>query len=245
MSEGVISGYHGYFRPPYSFKSSVSGNGGSIYIITTRYDNVLVLIPMVPNFFIDVVTIMRNNPARLVYFVAPDMGARFISDYVSSWYHIKKQLHRECKFFSYYLPEEKSLSQDFMDDISRNLCEAQSIILAKTRMEVTVLNFQFQRMLMDVSAPMASDLIINDTIGSKFFAVEMNERKANWLNANSGMFDEIHVPYIEGSYPTMTYNELMRSYPGLVKYVRVNQFSNKEELAEAQARRVRLGGLIL
>ena len=244
MSDCVLSGYHGYYRPPYSFRSSINGNGGSIYCVTTQYDNVLVLIPLVPNFFIDVVTLMKTNPARLVYFIVPDMSARFISDYVSSWYYIKKQLNRECKFFSYYLPEERSLSQDFLDDVSRNLCEAQSLIIARTVRDVAVLNFQLQRMLMDIAAPTACDVIVNDTNGSKFFAVEMNDRKAKWLDDNAGMFDEIHVPYIEGSYPTMTYNELMRTYPGLVRYVRVNQFSNKEELAQARARSVRIGGLI-
>lgn len=244
MSDRVFCGYHGYYRPPYSFKSSTSGNGGSIYCITTQYDNVLVLIPLVPNFFIDVVTIIRNNPARLVYFIAPDMGPRFISDYLSSWYLIKKQMGRECKFFSYYLPEERSISQDFLDDICRSKFESHNIVLTRSVMDVGVMNFQYQRLTMDIAAPSASDLVVNTPNGSKFFAVEMNERKAQWLNEHAGMFDEIHVPYIEGSYPTMTYNELMRQFPGLVRYVLVNQFSNREELAEARARGVRIGGLI-
>ena len=239
--EGVISGYYGIFRPPYSILNPTVG--GTVYCITSQYRNVLVLIPLVPNFFVDVVKIIKRFPSRDIRFIVPDIGPRFISDYISSWYYIKKKLGFSCRLFSKYLPEG-NLSEEFLSDIDRNIGQSISFVIARDYVDVATINAQVTKMMVNTSAPWACDVIIKDTNGRKLFVSEMNMQKAEYLNGIKDAYDEIHMPFIEGTYPSMTYNEVMRNFPGLVNQIVVNQFASKDELDNALNRRVQIGRLV-
>ena len=239
-SEGVLSGYYGIFRPPYSLLNPSSGS--SIYVVTSQYRNTLVLIPLVPNFFGDVVKIMNKFPSRNVVFIVPDIGPRFISDYLASWYYIKKVLLFSCELFSRYMPEEK-VSEEFLADIHRNIDETMSVIVCRDQSDVSVLHFRLTRLLVDTQAPYACDVILHDTGKRRILLSEANDEKMTYYNEHR-LYDEIHIPYIEGTYPTMSYQQVMRKYPGLVQELVVNQFGSLEEVEYAASRRIHIGKLV-
>ncbi len=239
-SEFVLTGYYGIFRPPYSLMNPTSG--GSVYVVTSQYRNCLVLIPLVPNFFTDIVKIIDRFPSRRVFFIVPDIGPRFISDYLASWYYIKKTLHYECKLFSRYMPEEK-VSEEFLADIIRNVDEVASVVVYRDQSDVSVLHFQLTKLMVNTAAPYACDVILNDTGKKRILLSEANEDKMAYYNSHP-LFDEIHTPYIEGTYPTMTYLEVLKKYPRLVKYIVANRFGSVEEVEYAISRGVHVGKLV-
>lgn len=239
-NEFVLSGYYGIFRPPYSLINPSSG--GSVYVVTSQYRNTLVLIPLVPNFFTDVVKILNRIPSRKIFFVVPDIGPRFISDYLASWYYIKKVLQFECTLFSRYMPEEK-VSEEFLADIIRNVDEAASVVVYRDQSDVSVLHFQLTRLLVDTAAPYACDVILNDTDKRKILLCEANENKIQYYNSHP-LYDEIHTPFVEGTYPTMSYQDIMRKFPRMVKYLVVNQFGSYEEVQYALSKGIHIGKLV-
>ena len=240
-NEGVKSGYYGIYRPPTSILDP--STGGSIYLVTSQYSNILVLIPLVPNFFVDVIKIAKRFPTcRDFNFLVPDIGPRFISDYLATWYYLKKTLGYRCKFFSRFYPEEK-VSEEFLADVDRNISQSRSLVIARDQMNVTVINMQSTGLYVNTAAPYASDVIINDTIKRRLFVSEMNEEKLLYLNKYH-LYDEIHVPFIEGTYPTMSYNEIMRKCPGLVNAIVVDRFGTREEIESAAGRGVKIGKLV-
>lgn len=240
-NEGVTSGYYGIYRPPYSIKDP--SVGGSIYVITSQYKNIMVLIPLVPNFFVDVIKIANRFPTcRDFSFLVPDVGPRFISDYLASWYYLKKTLGYRCKFYSKYLPKEH-VSEEFLADFERNRSESWSLVIARDYINVSVINIQISQTFVSTTAPYACDVAVNDTIQRHLFVSEMNERKLLYLNEHR-LYDAIHTPFIEGTYPTMTYNEIMRMCPGLVHEIIVDRFGSREELDSALARGVHTGRLV-
>ena len=239
-SEYVLSGYHGIFRPPYSLLNPSSG--GSVYVVTSQYRNTLVLIPLVPNFFTDVVKIVDKMQSRKVFFIVPDIGPRFISDYLASWYYIKKTLLFECKLFSRYMPEDK-VSEEFLADIIRNVDESASLVICRSQSDVSVLHFQLTKLMVNTAAPYACDVILNDTGKRRILLSEANEEKIDYYNSHP-LYDEIHTAYIEGTYPTMTYQEIMRKYPLMVKYLVVNRFGSREEVEYALSKGIHIGKLV-
>ena len=239
--EGVITGYYGLFKPPFSILDPIVG--GTLYVVTTRLRNILIIIPLVPNFFVDVVKIMKRIPSRNIVFIVPDIGPRFISDYINSWYYIKKILGYECKLFSMYLPEG-TMSEEFLHDIDRSYSASKAFEIMRTRQEVVTINVQFLKAFSNNAAPWASDIILHDTGSRKFFISEMNEQKLNHMWKIRDTYDELHMAYIDGNYPSMTYNEVLKKYPLLVQKIIVNQFNSKDEYDTAQSFRVHIGKLV-
>jgi hypothetical protein len=174
--------------------------------------------------------------------VVPDIGPRFISDYLASWYYIKKVLQFECTLFSRYMPEEK-VSEEFLADIIRNVDESTSVIVYRDQSDVSVLHFQLTRLLVDTAAPYACDVILNDTDKRKILLCEANENKIQYYNSHP-LYDEIHTPFVEGTYPTMSYQDIMRKFPRMVKYLVVNQFGSYEEVQYALSKGIHIGKLV-
>ena len=241
ICEDVLSGYYGLFQPPYSILNPQSG--GCLYTIATEYRDVLVIIPLIPHFFLDVVKIMKRLPVREILFVVPDFGIRYVSDYVNSWYFIKKKMNIPCHFFAKYLPEG-TVSQEFLADIIRNNSDAYSFAMYRNRANVSTINIQLTKFLVNTAAPWACDVIVSDTTGRKYFSTEMNEEKLKRLNQTKEAYHEIHMPFILGQYQTMSYDEAIRNFPGLINQLRVNQFSTYEELQSALTRGIHCGKVV-
>ena len=242
-TEHIVEGYYGIFNPPLSILEPVTG--GTIYYVTNEYRNILIVIPMIPNFFVDIVKIMKRIPARDIILIAPDIGPRFISDYIESWYFITRKCGKSCRIFSRYMPEEKNtLSQEFIYDIKRNLNEAFSFIVARTAEDTTTIQINLSTYMVDTRSPGACDVLLSSCTGRKLLLCEMNEDKASALKDELDLYDEIHMPFIEGTYPTMTYQQLMLKYPSMIQKIRVNHFSSRDELQAALSRGVKVGRLV-
>ena len=239
--ECVLSGYYGIFRPPMTVLDP--GCGASVYTVTNEYRNILVIIPLTTSFYVDVVKIVRRFSADEIFIIAPDIGPRFISDYLACWYYIKKFLHLRCKIYSRYLPEGH-MSEEFLSDIERNADASYTFVIEREPVKVDTINVQFSTMMVNTRAPYATDIILNDTNGRKLFLSEMNEQKAEYLSKIKDQYDEIHMPFISGTYPTMNYYEVARSYAGLIPKLRCNNFGTREELSYALSKGINAGKLV-
>jgi hypothetical protein len=240
MKKCVHSGYYNIYRPPYSLSNSA--HRSSIYCLSDIYNTVLVLIPLVPSFYKDVIDIVKNHIARKIYIVAPDIGVAFSSDYYLSWDTISNTYRKSCKIFSKYMIENYC-RDDFKADIIR--CENDNISISVPRSEkdVGTIDITFTKEYVNSAAPFSCDIILNDTHKKRLFVGEMNETKADFLNKNKNLYDEIHMPFIIGNYDGMSYYDLIKKYPALVNKVYCNQFASSEELAFAKSKGIKIGGV--
>lgn len=235
----VHSGYYSIFRPPYSLNHIY--HHSSIYCVSSRFNAVMIIIPLVQSFTKDVIDIAERTPARTIYLVAPDIGVGFISDYHNSWKYIKYNLRKECKIFTKFMPENY-INSDFKADIIRTENDNLSIDIPRSNLDVGTIDITFSKQFVCSSAPFACDIILNDTYKTRYFVSEINEHKAKYLYENKDSFDEIHIAYITSNYGGWTYQELMKKYPILVSKIYCNLFGSYEEYTYAKSKNIRVGG---
>lgn len=239
MSNYVHSGYFNLFRPPYA--NLARYRKSSIYCISSRMNEILVLIPLVPSFFHDVIQIAKDTPARSIYLVASDIGVLFISDYYQSWHHIRNNLRKECKIFSKYMPE-CHVPEAFTADVIRNLDNTLCLDIPRSRLDMSSIKVALSKAAVSTATPFACDVIVDDSISTKYFVVEMNCSKGKFLEGCMDAYDELHMPYIVGNYDGMTYNQFSKAFPKLVKKTWCYSFASEEEFEYARTRGVRIGG---
>lgn len=239
MPKDIHSGYYNIFRPPYSLESKYYLS--SIYCVSDRFNTVLIMIPLVPAFYKDAINIAKNHIARKIYLIAPDIGVAFASDYYLTWDTITNTLRKSCKIVSKYMIENYARS-DFKSDIIRTENDNISFDVPRSDLDIGTIDITFTKNLVHSSAPYSCDVILNDTISTKLFVGEMNMNKADYLNKNRDLYDEIHMAFITGNYGGMTYNEVIKSYPLLVNKIYCNQFASSEELSYAKFKRILIGG---
>ena len=239
MQYYVHSGYLNLYRPPHSVLNSV--NGASIYAVSTKFNNALVIIPLVPSFYRDVINLVKNNPSRKVYLVASDIGIAFVSDYYLCWDTIVNTYRKECVIFSRFMPENFVYNR-FKDDILRTENNNISIEIPRSELDVGTIDISLSKNFVSAATPFACDVILNDTHKRRIFVSEINEHKAYYLNQNKDLFDEIHIPYIRGNYATWTCNELLKKYPSLVSKILCNQFASDDEFNFAIKNGIKIGG---
>lgn len=239
MQDYVHSGYYNIYRPPYSLTGGY--HRSTIYCVSDRFNTALVLIPLVPSFYKDVIDIVSNHPARHIYLIAPDVGIAFISDYYLAWDTITRVIHKTCKIFSKYIIENFARA-DFKSDIIRAENDNISIDIPRSDSDVGTIDITFSKKFVRAYAPFSCDVILNDTYKKRIFIGEMNHKKAEWLNENRDMIDEIHMAYITGNYDGMTHNQLMKQCPALVNKVYCNQFASSDEFLYAKSRGIQVGG---
>lgn len=239
MQKDIHSGYYNIFRPPYSLESKY--HLSSIYCISDKFNSVLIMIPLVPAFYKDAINIAKNHVARKIYLIAPDVGVAFASDYYLTWDTITNTLRKTCKIFSKYMIENYSRS-DFKSDIIRTENDNISFDVPRSELDAGTIDISFTKKYVHTAAPFSCDIILNDTYSTKLFVGEMNLSKADYLNNNKDLYDEIHMAFITGNYGGMTYNEVLKSYPLLVNKIYCNQFASSEELSFAKSRGILIGG---
>jgi len=240
MQNFVHSGYYGLFRPPYSLTNP--SYKSSIYCMSDLYNTVLIVIPLVPAFYRDVINIVKNHIARNIYLVAPDIGVTFASDYYLAWDTITNTFRKTCKIFSKYMIENY-VRADFKSDIIRTENDNISLYVPRSNKDIGTINISLTKEYVSSAAPFSCDIIVNDTYKKRLFVGEMNDHKANFLNENKSVYDEVHMPYITGNYGGMTHNELLKKYPALVNKIYCNQFASSEEFSYAKSRGIQIGGV--
>ncbi len=240
MQAYVHSGYYNIYRPPFSL-SDVGNHKSSIYCVSDRFNTALVIIPLVPAFYKDVIDIVKNSPARHIYLIAPDVGISFISDYYLAWDTINKTLRKSCKIFSKYVIENFARA-DFKSDIIRAENDSISINIPRSEIDVGTIDITFSKKYVKAYAPFSCDIILNDGYKKRIFVGEMNHLKAKWFIENKNSFDEIHMAYMTGNYGGMTYLKLIQEFPTLVSKVYCNQFASTDEFLYARSRGVSVGG---
>lgn len=239
MQDYVHSGYYHIYKPPFSLTPGY--NYSTIYCISSRLNNVFILMPLVPSFYKDAIEIAKNTPSRVIYIVAPDIGVGFASDYYNTWDYIKHKLRKECKIFSKYFIENR-VTGEFESDIIRNQNDSLSIEIPRSQIDVGTINIEFMTNFIKAASPFSCDVLIEDTYNTKYFIQEMNIFKADFLMNNYDLFDEIHMPYISGYYGGLSYNEVLKKFPRLVPKLYCNQFGSREEYEYAKSRNVKIGG---
>lgn len=241
MQDHVHSGYYNIYRPPYSLYDSKRRS--TIYCVSDRLNSVLVIIPLVPAFYRDVIEIVKRHPARSVYLIASDIGVAFASDYYLTWDIITNHIRKSCKIFSKYMIENYTRS-DFKSSIIRTNNDNISIDIPRSEIDTGTIDITLTKAYVSSASPFSCDVILNDTYKKRLFVGEMNKHKADYLNKNRDEFDEIHMPFITGNYSGLTYNELLKKYPTLVSKLYCNQFASYEEYEYAKSLGVKIGGAI-
>ena len=239
MQDYVHSGYYNIFRPPYSLSNT--SHRSSIYCVSDRLNTMLVIIPLVPSFYIDAINIIKKSATRHIYLIAPDIGIGFVSDYYQTWYTTTKTFRKECKIFSKYMPENFT-REDFKSDIIRNENDSISFDVPRSDIDAGTISIEFSKKFVNSASPYSCDVILNDTYKKRIFCGEMNNQKAKYFNENKQEFDEIHMPYITGNYGDMTYDEVIKKFPALVSKIVCNSFASLEEYRYARERIVSIGG---
>lgn len=239
MQDYVHSGYYDIYRPPYSLGNTK--HHSTIYCVSDRYNSFLVIIPLVPSFYRDVIDIAKNHPARNIYLIASDIGIAFASDYYLTWDTITNSIRKSCKIFSKFMIENY-VRADFKSCILRNERDNISFDVLRSELDAGTIDVTLTKAYVSAASPFSCDVILNNTYKKILFVGEMNEHKANFLNENRDEYDEIHMPFITGNYNGMTYNELLKKYPALVTKLYCNQFSSYEEFTYAKTIGVKVGG---
>lgn len=239
MQQYVHSGYYSIYRPPFS--STSPNTKSTIFCVSDRFNTALVIIPLVPSFYNDVIEIVKKHPARNIYLVATDIGIVFASDFYLSWEMITKKLRKDCTIFSKYMVENYTRA-DFKSAILRTKNDNLSINIPRSDLDEGVIDITLTKNYVSTAAPFSCDLILNDTMKKYLFVGEMNIHKAEYLNSNLDEYDEIHMPYITGNYHGMTYNETLKKFPKLVNKLLCNQFASYEEYQCAKSLGVKVGG---
>lgn len=240
MYDCVHSGYYNIYRPPYSLYDK--NHRSTIYCISDRFNSVLIIIPLVPSFYGDVVEIVKKHPARNIYLIASDIGVAFASDYYLAWEMITKVIRKSCKIFSKFMIENHVRS-DFKSAIIRNTTDNISIDIPRSELDFGTIDITLSKQYVSSASPFSCDIIVNDTYKKRLFVGEMNDYKASYLNKNRNEYDEIHMPFITGNYGGMTYNEMLKKYPALVSKTFCNQFASYEEFVYAESIGVKVGGM--
>ena len=239
MQDYVHSGYFHIYRPPYSLANEI--HRSTIYCVSDRFNTALVIIPLVPSFYKGVIDLVKQHTARQIYIVAPDIGIAFVSDYYLAWDTITKTLRRSCKIISKFMPENFTRG-DFKSDIIRTENDNISIEIPRSKIDVGTIDISLTKAYVSSRTPFSCDVILNDTYKKRVFVGEMNEHKAKFLAENIGIYDEIHMAYITGTYGGYTYNDLIKEYPALKKYIYCNQFASSEEYYYAKSQGIQIGG---
>lgn len=239
-NEGVLSGYYGICKPPYSILNPVAG--GSIYMVTSQYRNQLILLPLITNFYVDFVKIIKRWPSQKVFFIAPDMGPAFISDYLASWNYCKN-INIPCKIFTYKKPTGDHLPEDFLANVIKSKNQHESFTVNTDNDDVSTVRVNFVTLMVQTASDAVADIAIYDNNKRRLFVNEMNESKLVYLNEHD-MYDEIHIPYIIGTYPTMSYKQCVKTCPKMAKYLVVDRLGGKEEKEDAEKNQATLGRLI-
>ena len=239
MQDYVHSGYYGIYRPPYSLYNKY--HKASIYCVSDRLNSALIIIPLVPSFYKDVIDIAKSQPARKIYLIASDIGVAFASDYYLAWNTITNDIRKSCKIFSKYMIENYTRS-DFKSSIIRSANDNISIDIPRSDIDAGTIDITLTKEYVSAASPFSCDIIVNDTYKKRLFVGEMNKHKAMHLNENRNKYDEIHMPFITGNYAGMTYNELLKEYPALVSKTFCNQFASYEEFAYAKSLGINIGG---
>lgn len=239
MENYTHSGYYNIFRPPYSVNNATQRS--SIYCVSDKYNSVLVIIPLVPAFYSDVINIVKNHIARKIYLIASDIGIGFVSDYYMSWDTITNTFRKSCKIFSKFMVENYTRN-DFVSDIIRVENDNLTLDVPRSEKDISTISISLTKDYVHSSAPYSCDVILDDSYKKRLFVGEMNLQKADYINKNLDVYDEIHMPYITGNYSGMTYNELIKEYPALIKKIYCNQFASNEEFAFAKSKGILIGG---
>ena len=239
MQKYVHSGYYHIYRPPYSLSSE--RHSATLYCVSDRFNSLLIIIPLVPSFYKSVIDLVKQHPARKIYLIAPDIGIPFVSDYYLTWETITKNIRKSCKIFSKYMVENFSRS-DFITDIIRTENDNISFNICRSEIDVGTIDITFTKDYVSSASPFACDVILDDTYKKILFVGEMNDHKAEYLNANPNMYAEIHMAYITGNYGGLTYTKTVSEYPNLLSKVYCNQFASNEEFEYAVKNGIRVGG---
>lgn len=238
MSIGISHGYLSVFKPPYTLTHT--DKRSTIYCISTDLSEVLVLIPLVPNFFADVYQIVTSNAYSTYIFFAPDVSLPFVSDYYLSWDLINRQFHRECKIFSKF-PIENYGPEKFKEDVKVAPDENVNITIPFSQDMNVSINVTLTQWCVQASNPFACNVMVEDTRDRILFVQEMNDRIAQWILDRKSKFSEIHMPYIQGNYDGWSYHKTLQEYPALVDLLRVTHFASIEEYDDARARSAKIG----
>lgn len=238
MQNYVHSGYYSVFRPPYSLTNATRRS--SIYCVSDRLNTMLIIIPLVPSFYIDAIDIIKRSASRYIYLIASDIGIGFVSDYYQTWFTVTKTLRKKCQIFSKYMPENFTRS-DFTSDIIRSENDSISFDVPRSDIDAGTISITLTKQFVNSASPYSCDVILSDTYKKRLFCGEMNVHKATYINNNRGEFDEIHMPYLTGNYGDMSYDELVRKFPFVAGKTFCHSFASLEEYEYARERIVSIG----
>lgn len=229
-----LIGYYGLFRPPYE-------NGdyyrSTIYCMTNSWNDTLIMIPLVPNFFNDGYNIAKKMSYKKVYIVPPAIDVIYISDIYNLWYELKHHLKKEC----YILTNNKvgiGTSDEFLSDVIESQSHTISLFGDKNvNREVYTITFDTREMPI---SRRGSDILVStwsNTIGRIYFANYMTPRKAKRLMDEKTLyhnFDYIHMPYRVNTYGGSTYWEIVKEVPQIISCLRAHSFTTYEELKHCE-----------
>ena len=235
----IHSGYTGIFNPKNGHIPK--GYTSNIYCIGNQFNDILFIMPLTYDFYKDVASIVDNYHSHKIFLIANDPGIVNISAYYLAWYYIKKTMRLECKIICWSLPKEylQLIPVEFYEDFI--LGEGFSIDVARADLETGTINISFTKNYMQAGSIYVTDVLISDTYTKKLFVSEMNLNKAMYLLKTPDFYDEIHMPYIEGMYGGISYNDTIRVCPNLATCTICNNFGSLTELQYAQSLNISIG----
>ena len=239
----IRSGYLGLFKSPHTILHPESHS--TVFCMSTHLSDYLILMPLVPNFFAEILKSFLNHTANKIYLIAPDISIPFVSDYYNTWYYFKKTLGIDCKIISMF-PIENYASSEFKNDVIVTGDEMYSIVIPLQEYEEnTSINIQFSRWCVKADNPFTTNVIIHDTNKKILFVSEMNESLADYLSKPYviNKYDEIHMPYIIGNYQQMSYSKLVQKFHPIASKIRITQFGSIEEMDMAKNKGIAPGRL--
>ena len=234
----ILSGYYGLYRPPFENRNEYDT---SIYIIANRDKSILILIPLVTNFFHDAYNIIRRSACTKVYLATPSVDVMFISD-IYNLYYETKNLNKDFTLLCKKKPTV-SITDEFMTHVKTGDHHVVDFSSKVDEESFPMIDF------VDEMMPIARngyDIVVWDGNKRIYFANYMSERKLNKKTKRKPtLFDELHIPFNINLYGGLTYLQIAKlSSSTILRSIRVHSFSTTEELDYARSIGVTTGEVI-
>ena len=231
----ITSGYVGIFRPPYELSNTYNS---TIYCVTNTEKNVLIMIPLVPGFFIEAYNIAKGMSYNTIYLVPPAIDMIYISDIYNLWYEMVVKLGKNMKILTKLKPHNVTNDQFRSDFVVTDHFEVTNY---NDNINQQISTIYFDGYEMPIARP-GFDIILWDGQKRIYFANYMTERKAKRLvHDHSYDFDEIHMPFSTNTYGGLSYLALAQKCPDIIPVTYVHSLTTSEELDFCYERGIKLG----
>ncbi len=211
----IKSSYIGLFKQPVDGKLK-----STIYCITDRMKDRLIMIILTPSAFIDAYNISKRLTYTEIYYVVPSLDVLFVSDLFNIFMKIKT-----LKPYAKWIFPEKP---DFQTSVEFELNQIVADHFMYDGYNDYNFNVSLEFILSQDEGRKFYDILLNDGKKSIYFSQYMDADKLEKLY-DDDTIDEIHIPYSSTLYGGLTYHQIMKISNKYYTKIRVHSFLTVEE----------------